>query len=482
MAGGKPRVRTTRAPRRPDPASACPRSGAGRPVPRVLALLAGVLLSAGLILLTGQAGSPAAAPPAPALAAGVSGQQVTLTLFWGDGCPKCEAERRFLGELQRAHPELRVEQYEVWKDTGNRSRFQEAARRHGVDASAVPMTIVQDRAWIGFTDSIRDDIRRTVEGAIRGEPVPKGLYGQTGTGTCTTDEFCPAPEKPRTVVDVPLVGEIELGDDSLIVSTLVIGFVDGINPCSLWVISILLAIVIRTGSRRRVIAIGSVFLFITAAMYAIYMAGIYSALTVIGYLDSLRVIMGLVAGVFGVLAVKDYFWFKRGASLSIPERSKPGIYRRMRDVAGSHNLIPALGATTVLAVAVSLLETPCTAGFPLLWTGLLAANDVGFAASALLFLLYMIPFLIDELVVFVLAVVTMRATKLQEKHGRLLKLVAGTVMLALAVTMVFAPQVMEDLLGATLVFVVAIAVAVVIHLSAVRWSRRQEPTDTAPES
>jgi hypothetical protein len=258
---------------------------------------------------------------------------VTLTLFWGDGCPKCESERHFLRDLQRDQPQLTVQQYEVWQHSGNRDRFERVAREHGVSASVVPMTIVADRVWIGFTDAIRDDIRRAVEIGARGGQIPSGVYGRSGTGTCTSTQPCEVQQKPRAEVDVPLVGRVDVGDKSLLVSTLVIGFVDGINPCSLWVISILLAIVIRTGSRRRVIAIGTAFLLVTAVMYAIYMAGMYSTLTVVSYLGTLQLVVGLAAAVMGTIAVKDYFWFKRGVSLTIPEGRKPGLYKRMREVA-----------------------------------------------------------------------------------------------------------------------------------------------------
>jgi cytochrome c biogenesis protein CcdA len=450
-----------------------PRGGVapGRVIVALVAALIALVLGA-LVIVTPRPSATAAAAPSPA-----AGQEapLTLTLFWGDGCPKCESERKFLAQLQREHPTLTVQQFEVWKHTANRSRFEATARHFGVDASAVPATVVEDRLWIGFTAAIRDDIRTTVETALRGGTVPRGVYGRTGSGTCkATDEICTTGTKNDAEVDVPFVGRVDVGDKSLVVSTLVIGFVDGINPCSLWVISILLAIVIRTGSRRRVLAIGSAFLVVTAGMYALYMAGMYSALSVISYLDAIQLGVGIIAGIAGIIAVKDYFWYKRGVSLTIPESSKPGIYKRVRDVAGSKSLLLALGATTLLAVAVSLIETPCTAGFPLLWTGLLASHHVGLLGSSLLFLLYMIPFLLDEMFVFFVAVFTMRATKLQEKHGRLLKLVAGTIMIALAGTMIFAPAVMEDVLGATLVFAVAIVVAGAVHGITTRWRHHRQ--------
>jgi hypothetical protein len=229
------------------------------------------------------------------------------------------------------------------------------------------------------------------------------------------------------------------------------------------VISVLLAIVVRTGSRRRVVAIGTTFLLVTAVMYAIYVVGIYSALSVVGHLGAIQWVVALVAGVFGAVSVKDYFAFRKGVSFTIRDSAKPGLYKRMRGAAAHERLLPALGATIALAVGVSLLETPCTAGFPVLWAGLLEANGVGTAQAAGLFALYLVPFLVDELVVFGLAVATLRASKLQERHGRLLKLVAGSMMLALAVTVLVRPEAMGSPATALLVFASALAAAALTH-------------------
>jgi hypothetical protein len=109
-----------------------------------------------------------------------------------------------------------------------------------------------------------------------------------------------------------------------------------------------------------------------------------------------------------------------------------------------------------------------------LWTGLLASHDVGLAGSALLFGVYMVPFMLDDPMVFGAAVATMRAARLQERHGRLLKLVAGTVMLALAGTVVVAPDVMEDVVGASLVFASAISVAVVARPATSRHAAQRD--------
>jgi hypothetical protein len=396
-----------------------------------------------------------------------------LVLYWGDGCPNCENEREWLATVAKDHPDLTITQYEVWKDADNRALFVAAGEDLGFEASSVPTTVIGERVWIGWTGPIQEDVSDAIDLVLAGEAPPPGVYGTPGAGTCNQDEGVCTVEDDGVLVDVPLVGEVALDDKSLLVSTLIIGFVDGVNPCSLWVISVLLTIVIRTASRRRVVAIGSMFLGVTAGMYALYMAGIYSALTVVGYVGAIQVIVAVVAGIFGVVSVKDYFAFKKGLSFTIKDSAKPGIYKRVRDAAGHRSLLPALAATVTLAVAVSLLETPCTAGFPVLWTGMLRANGVGFAETALLFVAYMIPFLLDEMIVFGIAIATMKATKMQEEHGELLKLIGGVTMLALAAVMVFAPRLMENPLGALALFAGAFVLAWLIHVvtSKVRANR-----------
>ncbi len=401
--------------------------------------------------------------PASAAAAPIIDPEADLVLFWGDGCPNCEAERAWLTLVEEQYPDLTISQYEVWNNAGNRDLFLAEAKRLGFTPGSVPTTIVGERVWIGWSDQIRQDMAAAVAQISRGQEPRAGVYGTAGAGTCSQEEALCSVGQSDQLIDVPLVGEVSLGGRSLVVSTLIIGFVDGVNPCSLWVISVLLAIVLRTGSRRRVVAIGSTFLVVTAGMYALYMAAIYSALAVVGFIGAIQIAVAIVAVVFGVVSVKDYFALKKGLSFTISDSAKPGIYQRMRAAAGHRQLIPALAATVVLAVAVSLLETPCTAGFPVLWTGMLQANGVGAVETAGLFLAYMVPFLLDEILVFAVAIATMRAMKFQEKHGELLKLYAGVTMLVLAAVMVVDPTVMESPVAALVLFVGAFALAAAIH-------------------
>lgn len=357
-----------------------------------------------------------------------------LVVFWGDGCPHCHLEWEMLSELAGEYPELQIVGYEVWNNPANEELFVATMAALGEEPRGVPTTVFGDQVWVGYNESTGFAIRQAVDAAFASTE-----SDEAGNGMA-----------------LPLLGTVDADTTSLALATLVIAFVDGFNPCSLWALSMLLALVLRTGSRRRVAAVGGTFLFITAALYGVYIVGMYSLLEWAAGAGWVRASVAVVALFFGLVNLKDFWWFKRGLSLTIPDRAKPDLYRRMRGVALDDRRLPVvLGGTALLAVGVSLLETPCTAGYPLLWTNLLSSRGVETAAAAGLFGLYMAVFLLDELVVFGVAVAAMRITKLEERHGRVLKLISGMLMVVLAAVLVVAPDLMNDIEGALVTLAVA---------------------------
>lgn len=450
---------------------------------RTRAILVAVLAMLAISLVTGSAGAARAGqgPGSEAGATGSSDADVVLILFHGDGCPHCASAITFVvEELAPAYPELEIAGYEVWTNEANRAVMVQAAEVYGFEPGPVPVTIVDgptgSQVFVGFGAQTGEQIEAVVarELAAAGgadspvTPVP----GSSTTGATST------------LVNVPLLGEVDLGGSSLLVATLVIGLVDGINPCSLWVLSVLLAIVLHSGSRGRVALVGTVFLAVTAGMYAIYVAGVYSVLSVLDGMVWIRVVVAAVALTFGVLQLRDGLRPGQAATLSISAERRPGLYQRMRGVAsGERGVVATVAGTVVLAVGVSLLETPCTAGLPLLWANLLAEQGVSTVGAVWLFTVYMAVFLIDELLIFGAAVVTLRSVKLQQRHGQALKIVAGSVLVTLAVTMLAMPSAMQSVSGTVTVFAVAVAVGLLVWLIA-RWRAqvRTQRVSSVPSS
>lgn len=405
------------------------------------------------------------------LAQSNTGNKVIIYLFWGDGCPHCAAEKPFLEELASQHPEVEIRSFEIWKIDANRAKLDKMAQAYGFKPSGVPTTFIGDQYWVGFSDDIKSQIQTAVDTCLTGtcKDAGAGIIDSGGSLALSTPVPTPKPEKPITpssnVITVPFIGKVDLNAQSLTISTLIISFVDGVNPCSVWVLSMLMALVIHTGSRKKVLLIGLLFLTVTAGVYAMFIAGLFSVLKIVSFVGWIQVVVALVAFIFAVVNIKDYFWYKEGVSFTISDENKSGIIKKMRGLlAHADNIWSLAGATIVLSAGVSLVEFSCTAGFPVLWTNLLNAHHVSTLTFVLLLILYMIIYQLDEMAIFGTVVITLKASKLEEKHGRILKLIGGTLMLTLSLVMLINPRLMNELGSSLLIFGIAFAVALLVLL------------------
>jgi cytochrome c biogenesis protein CcdA len=368
-------------------------------------------------------------------------EPVEVDVFWAEGCPYCDLQIQALTGLAGERPWMRLQLSELSRDADARQRFQAMALAAGIRPDSVPTTFIGGRAWVGFSEAQLAEIAEWLDRCQHGAcPDP-----QTGPDGAST-------------VRLPGWGEFELQERNLLVGTALIALVDGFNPCSLWVLCMLLSLVLISGSRLRIAAVGLTFLLVTTLVYGLFMLGLVRMLALLSHLDAIRMLVALVALVFAIVHIKDYFWLGRGLSLSIPDSAKPGIYRRLRGLM-ERSGFALVGATVVLALGIALVELPCTAGFPLLWSQLVAARQPSNAEFAMLLALYLLIYLADELVVFGLAIVTLRLGRMQEVHGRRLKLAGGALMFVLALTLLLAPRALESLTGTLAMLLSALVVA-----------------------
>lgn len=448
---------------------AAARTSGGRPsrkwfVVGLLAMLI-VLLGAGLpAVQAGAAEAPPSAPPAsaPASAAAHEGEHPVIYLFWGDGCPHCERARPVLAQIAERYEGVELQEFEVWNNPDNQARFLEFAAKYGMEASGVPTIFLGTKYWVGWTDQIAKDVELQVARCLK-DGCPDPLVDDIQAAIA--EERANPTQPDEHLINVPFLGYVDLDSQSLLASTLLISFIDGFNPCSLWVLSMLMALTLHTGSRRKIALVGVVFITVTAGIYALFIAGLFSFLQVVSFVGWIQVAVALIALTFAFINIKDYFWYKEGVSLTISDKDKPGIYAKMRKVVESSNSLPALlAATAGLAAGVSLVEFSCTAGFPVLWTNLLTSQGVTAATFAGLLLVYMLIYQLDELIIFGTVVFTLKASRLEEKHGRILKLVGGTLMLVLAVVMLIDPALMNDFGTSLLIFGAAFGLALLVLL------------------
>lgn len=389
--------------------------------------MTGLLLAWALLGQLALAQTPAAA----------SAAAPSIEVFVREGCPHCAEAKLFLAELQRERPELQIRQLDVERDPGALDRLKSLAGQTGAGGARVPAVWVGGQLIQGFSREASTD--RLIRAALAGESARSDAPAGS---TCDAEEAldCKAPARPAAEdFSLTLFGHtLTLDDVGLPAFTLAMGLLDGFNPCSMWVLLLMISILAPLNDRRRMLAIAGTFVLVEGIAYFIFMAAWLNLFLLIGVSRASQLVIAAIAIVAGLINLKDVVAFGRGISLSIPEKAKPGIYRRMRGLLHAPTMTAAIVGAAVLAILVQVVEFMCTSGFPALFTRILTLRELDTVSYYGYLLLYNAAYMVDDIVVLGIGVVMLSRHRLQEKEGRFLKLVSGVVMLGLGVYLIVA--------------------------------------------
>lgn len=233
---------------------------------------------------------------------------------------------------------------------------------------------------------------------------------------------------------------VSLDRDGLPLFTIAMGLLDGFNPCSMWVLILMISLLAPLNNRPRMFAIAGAFVAVEGMAYFVFMAAWLNLFLLIGLSRASEIIIAALALLAGAVNLKDFWHFGWGVSLSIPDEAKPGIYARMRRILQAKNLAAAILGAVVLAVLVQIVELVCTSGFPALFTRILTLRHLDSLSYYAYLLLYDLAYMLDDVIVLAIGVITLSQRRLQEQEGRWLKLLSGLVMVGLGLYLLLFPH------------------------------------------
>jgi glutaredoxin len=381
---------------------------------------------------------------APAARAEPLWPSVTIEVFTREGCPHCDDAKQFLADLHQERPDLQIVLHDIGKDSVALKRLQELATQLGVGIPGVPAFYLQGELLIGYAgpDTTGARLRALLNQShpsIQEQGTPAGTcLPKEGPG-CVQENFDTAADS-EAVVLLFLGYRLTVHQLGLPLFTLILGLLDGFNPCSLWVLILMLSMLASLKDRLKMVLIAGTFVAVEGLAYFAFMAAWLNMFLFIGLSRASEVILGVIASIAGVINLKDFWAFGRGISLSIPAAAKPGVYAKLRRILQAENLTGALVGAVVLAGLVQLVELLCTTGFPALYTRILTSRQLDRGTYYGYLLLYNLAYMLDDVMVLAIGVITLSQRRLQEKEGRWLKLLSGVVMLGLGIYLIVAPQ------------------------------------------
>ena len=376
---------------------------------------------------------------------------VHLYFFWSEKCPHCLQALPDIVEMDRQYPWLQLHSLELTKNPQHVKTYIDMAALFANDARSVPTFMFCGNLISGYDDkeTTGQILRLNLQACYRfvkdANPDNKTVFN-LGNNKLNT-------------LDVPFLGEVSAEDFSLPVLTLLIAGMDAFNPCAFFVLLFLLSMMVHAQSRARMALIGGVFVFFSGAIYFLFMAAWLNLFIYLGELRLMTFIAGMVAILIALINIKDYFWFKKGVSLTLSDNAKPKIFERMRNLLRLDSLITVLFATIVLAIVANSYELLCTAGFPMVYTRILTLNALDLESYYLYLLLYNVIYVLPLLTIVVLFTIKLGSRKLSKNEGVILKLLSGVMMLLLGSLLVLSPQLLNNISVATAILVFSILIS-----------------------
>lgn len=372
-------------------------------------------------------------------------------------CVHCQAEKAFLLELQKTRDDFSVVLYDI--DADGKELFNQITEAEKIP-KATPITIVGGVIIQGFEDSKTTGKRfeELLDNSKGKKQISFSSYLKNSSknqiqiekvknGACDDGTVCKTPGE-SFFVRIPIIGKIvDVSLYSLPMLAVVLGFVDGFNPCAMWVLVTFLLILSQTKSRKKLVQIAGLFIVAEAIMYYFILNVWFTAWNFIGLDRIITPIVGIIAIGGGLFFL--YEWYKSLGTkiacqiIDIENRSK--IVKKIKTfVTGEFTIFVAISIIG-LAFTVNVIEFACSIGIPQAFTKILELNDLGFVRTQVLMLLYILLYMVDDILVFGLAVWGFGKLHLSEKYSQWSALIGGLLMLLLGYLLIFRPEIINQL-------------------------------------
>ncbi|PJE57445.1 MAG: hypothetical protein COU82_01955 [Candidatus Portnoybacteria bacterium CG10_big_fil_rev_8_21_14_0_10_38_18] len=346
--------------------------------------------------------------------------KVEIIFFYSETCLHCQAEQKFLDTIQSKYPELEINRYLV-SDSDSKKLLADLLAKHDAQmyAGLVPITFVGEDLILGFNNE--NDIGRRIEQSIERQ----------------LNDLNPPPEENNNKVSLPIIGKIDLTKYSLLVQAVILGFFDGFNVCSLGALVLILGLVLILRSRPKIILFGGLYILVTAIVYGVLIFLWYQLFYYLApVLKIMNVFVGLLGIAGGIYFLRQFIKSRKsdiacdGKESKIVSKHSLKIQKAFQESGGIWGLIIGV---FIFAAVITIVEFPCSAVIPVLFAGIMAHAKLSIAAYLLYLVIYLFFYMLDEIIVFLIAVFTMNIKLASGKVMTWLSLVEAIVLFGLGI-------------------------------------------------
>ena len=371
---------------------------------------------------------------------------LNVYLFYGDGCPHCAKEKEYLNELKETY-DIDLKFYEVWYDEDNVDLLNRVQDALDAESNYVPYTVIGDNHFVGFNDDTKTQIKKAINECTEkncDDIVSKVINNEEiiKDDSTTNEEEQIENAEEDNIKTIPLLGDVNIKEFSLPIISVVMGLVDGFNPCAMWILIFLISMLLGTKDRKRMWILGLTFIFTSAIIYLLIMIAWLNIALKMNQIIWIRNIIALIALIGAVINLRSFYRsIKKDVGCEVVDNKKrKNIIDRIKKFTTKQSLILAILGIMALAVSVNIIEFACSAGLPLLFTQILSLNNLSSLEYLLYIILYITFFLFDDIIIFAIAMISLKITGISNKYNKYSHLIGGIIMFIIGLLLLLKPE------------------------------------------
>ena len=371
-----------------------------------------------------------------------SEKKTHIYLFYGEGCPHCAAEEKFLDSYLKDKENVQLHKYEIWYDSDNAEKYNEVHKILNDNGNGIPFLIIGNNAITGYDEKVTPDrIRSTLQYYSNTEYRDEvGLY----LGVITEDETSSEGKAKyeETDVNIPVIGKKNIKEVPILLASIFIGLVDGFNPCAMWILIFLISMLLGMKNKKRMWALGLTFLVSSAAVYFLFLISWLNLAIFLNKIIYIRLGIAMAAVILGTFSIIRFISAKKeddGCEV-VDTKSRKKIINAIKKIVKEKSFILAVLGIILLAASVNVVELLCSLGLPVMFTQILAVNEITGGMQIVYSLVYILFFLIDDIIIFVIAMKTLEIKAISNKYGKYAHLIGGLIMLIIGLLLIFKPE------------------------------------------
>ena len=372
-----------------------------------------------------------------------SEKDLNIYLFYGDGCPHCAAEEKFLNEYLKKDKSVKLHKYEIWYDTENAKKYKEVNKILNDNSNSIPYLIIGNNTISGYVEDITgEEIKNTINFYKN-----KSYKDKVGIYLGIVDENDESRSNLKynnNEINIPVIGKVDAKKVSISLSAIVIGLVDGFNPCAMWILIFLISMLIGMKNKKRMWVLGITFLLSSALVYFLFLISWLNLAVFLNKIVYIRVAISAIAIFLGVYQIVRFtssvFNQKDDGCEVVDSKGRKKIIKSINKIVKEKSFILALLGVVLLAFSVNIIELLCSLGLPVMFSEILAVNNISKTGQVLYSLLYVFFFLIDDIVVFIIAMKTLEIKAISNKFGKYSHLIGGIIMLVIGLLIILKPE------------------------------------------